>query len=82
MNIFKILSLGMTFYSLNKGLAADRKAIVDEGVDVLESISAALKDKKVTMAEKKAIVKELKEFTKAATTAIDNLVIPVFNIFS
>ena len=66
----------MTFYSLNKGLAADGKAIVDEGVDVLESISAALKDKKVTNAEKKAIVKELKEFTKAATTAIDNLVIP------
>ena len=76
MNIFKILSLGMTFYSLNKGLAADGKAIVDEGVDVLESISAALKDKKVTMAEKKAIVKELLEITKAATTAIDNLVIP------
>jgi hypothetical protein len=76
MNIFKILSLGMTFYNLNKGLAADGKAVVEEGVDVLESISAALKDGKVTNAEKKVIVKELRKFSKAAIGAIDNLVIP------
>ncbi len=76
MNIFKIISLGMTFYSLNKSLAEDGKAVIDEGVDVLQTISAALKDKKVTNAEKKAIVKEIREFSKAATAAIDNLVIP------
>ena len=76
MNIFKIISLGMTFYNLNKSLAEDGKAVIDEGVDVLQTISAALKDKKVTNAEKKAIVKEIREFSKAATGAIDNLVIP------
>tara|TARA_Y100000310_G_scaffold334337_1_gene413917 strand:- start:102 stop:335 length:234 start_codon:yes stop_codon:yes gene_type:complete len=76
MNPMKIISLGMTFYNLNKGLADDGKVIVDEGVDVLKAISTALKDKKVTNAEKKAIVKEIREFTKAATGAIDKLVIP------
>ena len=76
MNPMKIISLGMVFYHLNKGLADDSKAVVDEGMDVLKAISAALKDKKVTNAEKKAIVKEIREFTKAATGAIDRLVIP------
>tara|TARA_Y100000593_G_C4270296_1_gene317018 strand:+ start:351 stop:584 length:234 start_codon:yes stop_codon:yes gene_type:complete len=76
MNIFKIISLGMTFYNLNKGIANDGKAIMDEGVDVLQVISAALKDNKVTNAEKKAIVKEIREFSKAAIDAVDNLTIP------
>jgi len=76
MNPMKIISLGMTFYNLNKGLADDGKVILDEGMDVLKAISNALKDKKVTTAEKKVIVKELREFTKAATGAIDKLVIP------
>ena len=76
MNIFKIISLGMAFYNLNKGLATDGKDIMDEGMDVLQTISAALKDNKVTNAEKKAIVKEIKEFSKVATDAIDNIVIP------
>ena len=76
MNIFKILSLGMTFYNLNKGMANDGKKIMDEGMVVLQIISAALKDNKVTNAEKKAIVKEIREFSKAATDAVDNLVIP------
>lgn len=76
MNPMKIISLGLTFYSLNKGLAGDGKLIVDEGMDVLKAISAALKDRKVTNEEKKAIVKEIREFSKAATGAIDRLVIP------
>jgi|TARA_R110000824_G_scaffold7263_2_gene32779 hypothetical protein len=76
MNIFKILSLATTFYTLNKGLEEDGKAVVEEGVDVLESIGAALKDGKVTNAEKKVIVKELRKFSKAAIGAVDNLVIP------
>ena len=50
MNPMKIISLGMVFYNLNKGLADDSKAIVDEGMDVLKVISTALKDKKVTTA--------------------------------
>ena len=76
MNPMKIISLGLTFYSLNKGLAGDGKLIVDEGMDVLKAISAALKDRKVTNEEKKAIVKEIREFSKAATGAIARLVIP------
>ena len=76
MNIFKILSLGMAFYSLNKGLANDGKVIMDEGVDVLQTISEALKDIVVTNAEKKAIIKEIREFSKAAMDAIDNITIP------
>jgi folate-dependent phosphoribosylglycinamide formyltransferase PurN len=76
MNPMKIISLGMTFYNLNKGLADDGKVIIDEGMDVLQAISNALKDKKVTTTEKKFIVKEIREFTKAATGAIDKLVIP------
>ena len=76
MNIFKIISLGMAFYNLNKGLANAGKDIMDEGMDVLQTISAALKDNKVTNAEKKAIVKEIKEFSKVATDALDNIVIP------
>ena len=76
MNIFKIISLGMAFYNLNKGLATDGKDIMDEGMDVLQTISAALKDNVVTNAEKKAIVKEIREFSKVATDAIDKIVIP------
>ena len=76
MNPMKIISLGLTFYNLNKGLAEDGKAIVDEGMDVLQVIGAALKDNKVTNAEKKAIVKEIREFSKAAIDAVDNLTIP------
>ena len=76
MNIFKIISLGMAFYNLNKGLATDGKDIMDEGIDVLQTISAALKDNVVTNAEKKAIVKEIREFSKVATDAIDKIVIP------
>ena len=76
MNIFKIIGLGMTFYNLNKGLADDGKAVVEEGMDVLQVISLSLKDNKITNAEKKLIVKEIREFSKAAIKAVDNIVIP------
>jgi len=76
MNPMKIFSLGMTFYNLNKGLADDGKVVVDEGMDVLKAISTALKDNRVTNEEKKIIVKEIREFSKAAIGAIDKLVIP------
>ena len=76
MNIMKIFSLGMTFYSLNKGQTAHGKQIVKEAMDVVQSLGNALKDQKITMAEKKALVKELREFSKATIAAIDELVIP------
>ena len=76
MNIFKILTLGMTFYNLNKGMAEDGKKIIEEGLDVLEVISASLKDNSITNDEKKAIVKEIRDISKPAIDAIDNLTIP------
>jgi hypothetical protein len=76
MNPMKIISIGLTFYKLNKGLAGEGKKIMDEGIDVIQSISEALKDNKVTNAEKKVIVKEIREFSKASIKAIDSIVIP------
>ena len=76
MNPMKIISLGLTFYNFNKGLAGEGKKIMDEGIDVIQSISEALKDNKVTNAEKKVIVKEIREFSKASIKAIDSIVIP------
>tara|TARA_R110002110_G_scaffold160912_1_gene359450 strand:- start:410 stop:643 length:234 start_codon:yes stop_codon:yes gene_type:complete len=76
MNPMKIISLGLTFYNLNKGLAGEGKVVVGEGMDVLRTIGDALKDKKITKAEKKAIVKEIREFSKVSIKAIDSIAIP------
>ena len=76
MNIMKILSLAMTFYSLNKGQTKAAQIILKEAMDVLNTLGTAMKDKKITMVEKKALVKELREFTKATITAIDDIIIP------
>ena len=73
MNPMKIISLGMTFYNLNKGLADDGKKIVDEGMDIIQEISIALKDGKVTNSEKAKIVKEIKEFSKVSIKAIEKI---------
>ena len=72
----KIISLGMTFYYLNQGLAGDGKVIVDEGMDIIQAISIALKDGKITNEEKNAITKEIKDFSKASIKAIDKITIP------
>ena len=76
MNIVKIFTLGMTFYNLNKGMAEDGKKIMKEGMDVLQVMSSALKDNTITNADKKAIVKEIREFSKTAIDAVDNITIP------
>ena len=73
MNPMKIISLGLTFYNLNKGLADDGKVIVDEGMDIIQSISASLKDGKITNEEKNQIVKEIKDFSKVSIEAIEKL---------
>ena len=73
MNPMKIISLGLTFYNLNKGLADDGKKIVDEGMDIIQEISIALKDGKVTNSEKSKIVKEIKEFSKVSIKAIEKI---------
>ncbi len=76
MNIMKIITMGMTFYNLNKGLAGDGKKIMDEGTDVLQTISAALKDGKITNAEKEVIVSEIEQFAGATIDAIEKITIP------
>ena len=73
MNPMKIISLGLTFYNLNKGLADDGKKIVDEGMDIIQEISIALKDGKVTNSEKAKIVKEINEFSKVSIKAIEKI---------
>ena len=45
-------------------------------MDVIQTMTKALKDNKITMAEKKALVKELREFSKAAINMLDNITIP------
>jgi len=59
-----------------KGLADDGKKIVDEGMDIIQSISASLKDGKITNEEKNQIVKEIKDFSKVSIEAIEKLSIP------
>ena len=68
--------MAMTFYSLNKGQTKAAQIILKEAMDVLNTLGTAMKDKKITMVEKKALVKELREFTKATITAIDDIIIP------
>ena len=76
MNPMAMLSLAITFMQLNAGQTAEGKKILKEGMDVIQTLGKALKDKKVTMAEKKALVKELREFSKATIDAVDKLIIP------
>ena len=68
--------MGMTFYNLNKGLAGHGKEIMGEGVDILQSISQALKDNKITNDEKEVIVAEVEQFCSATIEAIEKITIP------
>ena len=76
MNHLALISLAITFMQLNMGQTAEGKKIIKEAMDVVKSLGNALKDNKITMAEKKALVKELREFSKATIDAVDKLVIP------
>ena len=76
MNPMAIIGLAITFMKLNAGQSAEGKKIVKECMDVIQTLGNALKDKKITMVEKKALVKELREFSKTTIDAVDKLVIP------
>ena len=76
MNPFAILNLAITFMQLNSGQTAHGKQIIKEAMDVVQSLGNALKDKKITMEEKKVLVKELREFSKTTIKALDDLIIP------
>ena len=76
MNPLAMINLAITFIQLNKGQTAHGKQIIKEAMDVVQSLGKALKDKKITMAEKKELVKELKEFSTTTIKALDSLIIP------
>ena len=76
MNPMAIIGLAITFMQLNAGQSAEAKKIIKEALDVVRSLGKALKDKKITMAEKKVLVKELNEFAAVTIKAIDSLIIP------
>ena len=71
-----LMQLAITMMQLNMGQTAEGTAMIKEALDVVEVLGNAMKDKKITMLEKKAIVKELRQFTKLAINTIDNLMIP------
>ena len=74
--MIRILTLGIQFFMLNSGQSKAGKGVLNEGMDVISAIGKAMKDKKITNAEKKAVVKEIKEFSKAATDLLDSIEIP------
>ena len=76
MNPFVLLNLAITFMQLNMGQTVAGKAIIKEAMDVVQSLGNALKDKKITTAEKKALVKELREFSRTTIKALDDIIIP------
>jgi len=76
MNIVAIMNMAMMYFKLNSGQSAQARYVFKEGMDVISVIAAATKDKKITAAEKKAVVKELREFSKSAIDLLDGIKIP------
>jgi uncharacterized protein (DUF2461 family) len=58
------------------GQSAAGKKVIKEALDVVQSLGSAMKDNKITMVEKKALIKELREFTKTTIDLIDAIQIP------
>ena len=73
MNAIGIIGLALLYFKLNAGQSAQTKVVLKEGMDVINSVSTAMKDKQITNAEKKVIVKELREFSKAAIKMLDDI---------
>ena len=76
MNPIAIMNMAMLYFKLNSGQSPQAQIVFQEGIDVIESVAAAMKDNKITMAEKKALTKELREFSKAAIKLMDDIQIP------
>ena len=76
MNPFALLNIAVMYIQLNMGQTAEGKKIIKEALDVIKTLGQAMKDQKITMAEKKAVVKELKEFSKTAIDFLDGIKIP------
>jgi len=76
MNIMAIMNMAMLYFKLNSGQSAQAQVVFQEGIDVITTVAEAMKDNKITMAEKKALTKELREFSKAAIKLLDDIQIP------
>ena len=76
MNIMAIMNMAMLYFKLNSGQSAQAQVVFQEGIDVITTVAEAMKDNKITMAEKKALTKELREFRKAAIKLLDDIQIP------
>jgi uncharacterized protein (DUF2461 family) len=76
MNPMTLMNLAITFLQLNMGQSAAGKKVIKEALDVVQSLGSAMKDNKITMVEKKALIKELREFTKTTIDLIDAIQIP------
>ena len=74
--LVKAINLAITFFTLNKGVKANAKAILTESMDIGLAISKIAKNKKVDKKAKASLLKELKEFDKAVIKFLDDLVIP------
>ena len=76
MNPIAIMQMAMMDFKLNAGQSAQAKHVFKEGMDVIQTMAAPAKDNKITAAEKKALVKELREFSKSAIDLLDGINIP------
>ena len=75
-NNILMFMVSIMYFKMNMGTSKDAKIVLAEGMDVMNSLVAAMKDNKITNAEKKALAKELRQFSKAAITMLDNITLP------
>ena len=66
----------MLYFQLNMGSSTQAKVVLKEGMDVISVMTKAMKDNKISATEKRALVKELREFSKAAIKMLDDITIP------
>jgi predicted regulator of amino acid metabolism with ACT domain len=72
----KGINLAIAFFTLNKSVKANAKAVVYEAMDIGIAITKIAKTQKVDKKTKDALLKEVKEFDKAVIKFLDDLVIP------
>ena len=76
MNPIAIMNMAMLYFKLNSGQSPQAQIVFQEGLDVITTVAEAMKDNKITNAEKKALTKELREFSKAAIKLLDDFKMP------
>jgi hypothetical protein len=72
----KLLALAWTFWQLNRGQTFGAKQIINEAMQFIRALGAAMRDGRISPAEKTVLIRELRDFSRAATEALDNLRFP------